>query len=350
MEYSVKQIADLLGGVVEGNASDIVTAVSKIEEGKPRTLSFLANPAYTQHIYSTQATAVIVNRDFKPDKPITATLIRVDDAYSALAKLLNQFDDKKSHKTGIETPSHISETAKTGKNLYVGSFSYIGDNTIIGDNVKIFPNVYIGANVEIKDNTLIYSGAKICSGSKIGSNCTFHMGVVVGSDGFGFAPNNNRQYEKIAQTGNVIIEDNVEVGANTTIDRATLGSTIIRKGVKLDNLIQIAHNVEIGEHTVIAAQTGISGSTKIGSRCMIGGQVGIAGHITIANNVKIAGQSGIVSSLEKEGEIVQGTPAFNTGEFKRSFVLFKKFPWVLEKIHKLESELEKFKKSKTVIN
>lgn len=350
MEFSAKQIADLLGGVVEGNASDVVTTVSKIEEGKAGTLSFLANPAYTPYIYSTQASVVIVNRDFKPDKPISATLIRVDDAYQAFAKLLEQFDDQKSHKTGIEMPSHISESAKTGTNLYLGSFSYIGDNTIIGDNVKIFPNVYIGDNVEINDNALIHSGVKISSGSNIGANCTFHMGAVVGADGFGFAPNNNRQYEKVAQTGNVIIEDNVEVGANTTIDRATLGSTIIRKGVKLDNLIQIAHNVEIGEHTVIAAQTGIAGSTKIGSGCMIGGQVGIAGHLTIANNVKIAGQSGIASSIEQEGEVVQGTPAFNSGEFKRSIVLFKKFPWLLEKIYKLESELEKFKKRKTLIS
>ena len=210
--------------------------------------------------------------------------------------------------------------------------------------------MYVGDNVEIDDNTVIYSGVKICSGIKIGARCTFHMGAVIGSDGFGFAPSNNNQYDKVAQTGIVVIENDVEIGANTTIDRATIGSTIIREGVKLDNLIQIAHNVEIGKHTVIAAQTGIAGSTKVGSGCMIGGQVGIAGHITIANNVKIAAQSGIASSIEKEGEVVQGTPAFSIGEFKRSFVLFKKFPWLLDRINKLEAELEKFKKGNTLIS
>jgi len=349
MEVSANQIADLIGGAIEGNSNNTVTGISKIDDGKPGTLSFLANPAYNRYIYSTKATVIIVNRDFKPEQPISATLIRVDDAYRAFAKLLEQFDDRSSAKTGIEENSHISDSAKVGNELYLGAFSYIGDNVTVGDNVKIYPNVYIGDNVNIDDNVLIYSGANICAGTQIGPNCTIHMGVVIGSDGFGFAPNNS-EYDKVAQTGNVIVEQNVEIGANTTIDRATIGSTIIRKGVKLDNLIQIAHNVEIGENTVIAAQTGIAGSTKIGSGCMIGGQVGIAGHLTIANNVKIAAQSGVASSIEKEGEIVQGTPAFSIGEFKRSFVLFKKFPWILDKINKVEAELEKFKKGNTLIS
>ena len=349
MEVSANQIADLIGGTIEGNSSKMVTGISKIDDGKSGTLSFLANPTYARYIYSTKASVIIVNRDFQPEEPIAATLIRVDDAYHAFAKLLEQFDERSSKKTGIEANSHISDSAKVGKDLYLGSFSYIGGNTTIGENVKIFPNAYIGDNVKIDDNTLIYSGVKICSGTEIGPNCTFHMGVVIGSDGFGFAANNSK-YDKVAQTGDVIIERNVEIGANTTIDRATIGSTIIRKGVKLDNLIQIAHNVEIGENTVIAAQTGIAGSTKIGSGCMIGGQVGIAGHLKIANNVKIAAQSGVASSIEKEGEIVQGTPAFSIGEFKRSFVLFKKFPWLLEKINKIEEELEKFKKGNTLIS
>jgi len=343
MEFSAKQIAQILGGEIEGNADAIVNQLSKIEEGGQNSLSFLANPKYTPHIYSTDASIVIVNKDFVAEKPIQPTLIRVDDAYKSFAKLLETYDNNRQNKTGIEHPSYISEKAKLGKNVYVGAFTCIGDNVKIEDNVKIYPNVYIGDDVEIKTGTIIYAGAKVCSGCKIGANCTLHMGVIIGADGFGFTPQSDNNYQKVSQIGNVVIEDNVEIGANTTIDRATLGSTFIRKGVKLDNLIQVAHNVDIGENTVIAAQTGIAGSTKIGKDCMIGGQVGIIGHLTIADKVKIAAQSGIGSDITKEGEIVQGAPAFTIGNYKRAYVLFRKLPELQDRIKELEKELNEFK-------
>ena len=343
MEFSARQIAQLLGGKIEGNAEVVVSRLSKIEEGGQNSLSFLANPKYTPHIYSTDAAIVIVNNDFVAEQPLTPTLIRVDDAYKSFAKLLETYNKNGREKTGIEQPSHISDKAKLGKNVYVGKFAYIGDNAKIGDNVKIYPNVYIGDEVEIKDNTVLFAGVKVCTGCKIGANCILHMGVIIGADGFGFTPQKDNNYHKVSQTGNVVIEDNVEIGANTTIDRATLGSTFIRKGVKLDNLIQVAHNVDIGENTVIAAQTGIAGSTKIGKDCMIGGQVGIIGHITIANKVKIAAQSGIGSDITKEGEIVQGSPSFNIGEYKRAYVLFRKLPELQDRIKCLEKELNELK-------
>ena len=343
MKYSAKQIAELLGGEIEGDPKVVVNALSRIEEGKTNSISFLANPVYTQYIYSTKASVVIVNKKFVPEKPVAATLIRVEDPYRSFAKLLETYKKVCDNKKGIDQPCFISGSAKLGNEIYVGAFTYIGDNTIIGNHVKLFPNVYIGDNVIIKNNTTIYPGVRICSDSVIGADCILHMGAVIGSDGFGFAPNQDNNYQKVAQTGNVIIEDCVEIGANTTIDRATLGSTIIRKGVKLDNLIQIAHNVEIGENTVIAAQTGIAGSAKIGKDCMIGGQVGIVGHITIADKVKIAAQSGIGSSITKEGDIVQGSPAFSVGEYKRAYVLFRNLPELQQKFLELEKELEKFK-------
>ena len=336
LEFTAQNIADLIGGKVEGNSEEKVSTLSKIEEGRVGSLCFLSNPAYAPHIYTTLASVVIVNNDFVPENKIAATLIRVENSYHAFAKLLEVYNQIKNNKTGIEKPSFISASAKICKNVYVCAFAYIGDNSIIGDNTKVFPQSYIGDNAVIGANCTLFSGVKIYSDCKIGNYVTLHSGVIVGGDGFGFAPNSEGNYNKVPQIGNVVIEDHVEVGASTTIDRATLGSTIIRKGVKLDNLIQVAHNVEIGENTVIAAQSGIAGSTKIGANCMIGGQVGIVGHLTIANGVKIAAQSGIGNSITKEGEIFQGSPAFSIGEYKRSYILFRKFPEINQKINELE--------------
>ncbi|MCD6068869.1 MAG: UDP-3-O-(3-hydroxymyristoyl)glucosamine N-acyltransferase [Bacteroidetes bacterium] len=340
MEFSAEQIAGLLGGTVEGNANVTVTNLSKIEEGKPHTLSFLANAQYTPYIYETDASIVVVNKTLVLDKPIKAscTLIRVDDAYGAFAKLLELYSQLKGDKTGIEQPSFIHPSAKVGKNCYVGAFAYIGENAVIGDNVKIYPQAYVGDNATVGDNTTLFSGVKIYHECVIGKHCIIHASSVIGSDGFGFAPNNGEVYNKVPQIGNVVIEDHVEIGSNTSIDRATLGSTILRKGVKLDNLVQIAHNVEIGENTVIAGQTGVAGSTKVGKNCMIAAQVGIIGHIKIADGVKIAGQSGIGHSIEKEGDIVQGSPAFGIGDYKRSYVLFRSLPKLSDKIRELEKK------------
>lgn len=342
MEFSAGQIAQLLGGKVEGNPDTKVNNLSKIEEGKPGTLSFLANPAYTQYIYDTDASIVIVSRDFQPEKPVksTCTLIRVEDAYGSFAKLLEVYNQIKNNKVGIEQPSYIAKSARLGENCYVAAFAYIGENTVIGHNVKIYPNAVVGDNCTIGDNTTIFAGAKIYSDCKVGQHCTIHAGVVIGSDGFGFAPNSENNYKKVPQIGNVIVEDHVEIGSNTTIDRATLGSTIIRKGVKLDNLIQIAHNVEIGENTVIASQSGVAGSTKIGKNCMIGGQVGIIGHLKIADGVKIAAQSGIGNNIDKEGEIVQGSPAFGIGDYKRCYVVFRQLPDLSSRLRDIEKKLK----------
>lgn len=347
MEFSAKKIAQLLGGEIEGDENVTVNKLSKIEEGVPHSLSFLSNPQYTQYIYTTEATIVVVDKQFIPERPLksSCTLIKVVDPRQSFAQLLEIYNQIKLNKTGIEQPSFISKTAIVGENIYIGAFAYLGENVTIGNNVKIFPNAFIGDNVTIGDNTILFAGVRICSESIIGAHCTFHPGVVIGSDGFGFAPNSQNSYQKVAQIGNVLIEDRVEIGANTTIDRATLGSTIIRKGVKLDNLIQIGHNVEIGENTVIAAQTGVAGSTKIGKDCMIGGQVGIVGHLTIADNVKIAAQSGIGNSITKKGEIVQGSPAFAIGDYKRSYVLYKKLPELISRIHQLEKELIELKQT-----
>jgi UDP-3-O-[3-hydroxymyristoyl] glucosamine N-acyltransferase len=343
MEFTAKQVSDLLGGKVEGDENAKVNTLSKIEEGVAGSLSFLANPKYIQHIYTTKASLVIVNDDFVAEQPVEATLIRVPNAYESFVKLLEVYNEIQLDKKGIEQPSFISPSAKMGKDNYVGAFAYIGHNAVTGNNVKIYPQVFIGDNVTIGDNTTLFSGAKVYSECKIGANCTLHTGTVIGADGFGFTPNSENNYKKVPQIGNVIIEDHVEIGANTSVDRATLGSTIIRKGVKLDNLIQIAHNVEIGENTVIAAQTGIAGSTKIGRDCMIGGQVGIVGHITIADKVKIAAQSGIGSSITTEGEIVQGSPAFGIGDYKRTYVVFRKLPELEKRVKELEQMLKDLK-------
>jgi UDP-3-O-[3-hydroxymyristoyl] glucosamine N-acyltransferase len=341
MEFTASQIASLLGGEVLGNPNATVSSLSKIEEGKVGSLSFLSNPAYTQYIYSTQASIVIVDKNFVAEYDVNATLVKVDDARMAFAKLLEMYNQMRLAKTGIEQPSFIATTATVGNNCYIGAFSYIGENVNIGNNVKIYPNTYIGDNTTIANDTVVYAGVKIYHDCVIGTSCTIHSGAIIGGDGFGFAPNSSQNgYAKVTHIGNVIIENNVEIGSNTTIDRATLGSTIIRKGAKLDNLIQIAHNVEVGENTVIAAQTGIAGSTKIGENCMIGGQVGIVGHLTIANGVKIAAQSGIGQSIVNENEVVQGSPAFAIGDYKRSYVMFKKLPQLNNKISELEKQLK----------
>ncbi len=338
MEFTAKQIGDLLQGVVDGDPSVRVSTLSKIEEGKPGSLSFLANPKYTEYIYTTQASVVIVSKDFKPESPVSCTLIRVQDAYASFARLLELYNQIVRDKKGIELGSFISETAHVGEDAYVGATAYIGNGAKIGKGSKIYPQVYVGDNVVIGEQTTLFPGVRIYSDCVIGSHCTLHSGVVIGADGFGFAPATDN-YKKVPQIGNVVVEDYVEIGAGTAIDRATLGSTIIRKGVKLDNLIQIAHNVEIGENTVIAAQSGVAGSTKIGKNCMIGGQVGIVGHITIADDTKIAAQSGVGADVKEPGTILQGSPAFGIGDYRRTYVVFKKLPEVDKRIQDLEKKL-----------
>ena len=335
MKFTATQIAGILNGEVEGNADVEVSKLAKIEEGSKGSLTFLANPKYTQYIYTTEASVTIVDKDFIAENHLSTTLIRVEDAYKAFSQLLEYYNQVKMNKSGIEQPVFISDSSEIGDNLYLGAFSYIGENVRIGQNAKIYPNVYIGDNVEMGDNVVVFAGAKIYSESIIGNNCVIHSGAIVGADGFGFTPNDKGEYTKVPQTGNVIIEDNVDVGAGTTIDRATLGSTHIKKGVKLDNQIQIAHNVEIGENTVIAAQTGIAGSTKIGQNCMIGGQVGIVGHLTIGNNVRIQAQSGIGRNV-KDDEVLQGSPALKYGDYNKSYVHFKNLPKIIERFNTLE--------------
>jgi len=337
MKFTAEQIASILDGEVSGNPNAEVYRLSKIEEGTEGSLTFLSNPKYLNYIYSTQASVTIVNKTFIPENELATTLIKVEDAYQAFSKLLEFYDQVKNNKTGIEQPSVISQGVTYGDNFYLGSFSYIGTNVTIGDNVKIYPNCFIGDNVMIGNNVSIFAGAKVYSESIIGNFCAIHSGAIIGSDGFGFAPHADGTYSKIPQIGNVIIEDYVDIGSCTTIDRATMGSTIIRKGVKLDNQIQIAHNVEIGENTVIAAQTGVAGSTKIGKNCMIGGQVGFAGHLTIGNNVRIQAQSGVGRNV-KDGEILQGSPTFGYTDFSKSYVHFKNLP-------KIVSEFEDLKKT-----
>ena len=339
MKFTAEQIAGILEGEVIGNPSAEVHKLSKIEEGTEGSLTFLSNPKYQNYIYTTQATITIVNKSFEAEQPISSTLIRVEDAYQSFSKLLEYYNQVKLMKSGIEQPSVISENVTYGTDLYLGSFCYVGKNVIIGNNVKIYPNTFIGDNVTIGNNCVFFAGVRIYSETEIGDNCVIHSGTIVGSDGFGFAPHDDGTYSKIPQIGNVILEDDVEVGSCTTIDRATMGSTVIRKGVKLDNQIQIAHNVEIGEHTVIAAQTGIAGSTKIGRNCMIGGQVGISGHLTIGDNVRIQAQSGIGKNI-KEGEIIQGSPAFNYGDFSKSYVHFKNLPKIVADLDALKKKIE----------
>ncbi len=337
MKFTALQIANILEGEVDGNPEIEVSKLSKIEEGESGSLTFLSNPKYTSYIYSTEASITIVDKAFSPEEKLQTTLIRVENPYKAFSKLLEYYNMVKLNKTGVEEPVFLSSSAKLGQNIYMGAFTYVGDNVNIGDNVKIFPGVYIGDNVTIGNNVIVFAGAKIYSETSIGNDCVIHSSVVLGADGFGFTPNENGEYKKVPQTGNVIIEDFVDIGAATTIDRATLGSTIIRRGVKLDNQIQIAHNVEIGENTVIAAQSGIAGSTKIGKNCMIGGQVGFAGHLVIGNNVKIQAQSGIGRNV-KDNETLQGSPALNYGDYNKSYVHFKNFPKIIDRLNTIEKK------------
>lgn len=337
MKFTATQIAGILGGDIIGNPDVEVSKLSKIEEGDEGSLTFLANPKYKSYIYTTKASITIVNKNFEAENKLSTTLIKVDDAYKSFSKLLEYYNQIKLNKTGIEQPSFVSDTASLGENIYIGAFTYVGDNVTIGDNVKIFPNCYIGDNVSIGENTILFAGAKVYSGCIIGAYCVINSGAIIGADGFGFAPNENGEYSKVPQTGNVILEDFVDIGAATTIDRATLGSTIIRRGVKLDNQIQIAHNVEIGKNTVIAAQTGVAGSTKIGEGCVIGGQVGIVGHITIGNNVKIQAQSGIGRNV-KDNEVLQGSPAFSYADYNKSYVYFKNLPKIMREINEIDKK------------
>ncbi len=332
MEFTASQIAEILSGKIVGDSEATVSTFAKIEEGHAKALSFLANAKYNEFIYECKSSVVIVGTDFEAEKEVSATLIVVERPYESFALLLRKYQELKSYKVGIEQPSYISESSVLGEGVYVGAFSKIGNNTKIGNNVRIHSNVSIGDNVVIGNNSEIFSGAVVYEECLIGNECIIHSGTVVGCDGFGFAPNANNEYEKIPQIGNVILEDKVEIGSNCTLDRATMGSTIIRKGVKLDNLVHIAHNVEIGENTVIAAQSGIAGSAKLGKNCMLGGQVGIAGHLVIADGTKIAAQSGIGHNIKKEGTIVQGSPAFDIMPYKKSYVGFRKLPELLRKV------------------
>lgn len=348
MNFTAENIASFLNGQVEGDTGIEVDNISKIEEGKKGTLSFLANPKYESYIYTTESSIVLVNTDFKPQRPLNCTLIRVKDAYEAFASLLEMYQQGRQQQlVGIDSRASIQEGAGFGEHVYVGEFAVIGKNAKIASNVKIYPQVYIGDNVKIGESTIIYPGTRIYHDCVIGSDCIIHSGVVIGSDGFGFAPQENGEHKKIPQIGNVLIEDMVEIGSNTTIDRATMGSTIIRKGAKLDNLIQIAHNVEVGEGSFIAAQTGISGSTKLGKLCWIGGQVGFAGHITIADEVKIGAQAGIANNIKKKGDVVMGTPAFNLVDFQKSAIVFKTLPDLRREVYNLKRELDALKSNMT---
>ena len=338
MKFTAEQIAGMLEGTVEGNSSAEVSGLSKIEEGKAGTLTFLANPKYISYIYSTGASIAIVSNDFVAEQalPETLTLIRVADAYGSFAKLLEAYSQFKRPRPGIHTSAVIDSTVVIGENVHIGAGVVLEAGVSIGNNAVIMAQSYLGEHVKVGNYTTVHPGVKIYSECVIGANCTLHAGVIIGADGFGFAPQADNRYAKVPQIGNVVIEDRVEIGANTAIDRATLGSTIIREGVKLDNLIQIAHNVEIGKNTVVAALTGIAGSTKIGENVMIGGQVGIAGHLTIANGVKIAAQTGISASVLKEDVVMQGTPAVSTMDFKKSYIIHRRLPQLLERIERLE--------------
>ena len=341
MELSAAKIAKLVNGAIVGNPDVLVSKPAKIEDADSTSVSFLANPKYEQYAATTKAGVLIVNESFQYTDDINATLVLVKDAYAAFTKILELFARGKFDKKGVEEKAYVATSAKLGNEVYVAGFAYVSERAKIGNNVKILPHVFIGEDAIIGDNTIIHSGVNIYHDCVVGNNCILHAGVVIGSDGFGFAPLEDGSYQKIPQLGNVVIEDCVEIGANTVIDRATMGSTIIRKGVKLDNQIQVAHNVEIGENTVIAAQTGIAGSTKIGKNCMIGGQVGIAGHLTIADGVKIGAKAGILSSVESNEEILLGAPAFGLNDFKKSYVVFRNLPDIAKRVKNLEKEINK---------
>ncbi len=345
MEFTAKAIADFLKGEIAGDPDIKVNTIAKIEEGQKGALSFLANPKYEHYIYETESSIVLVNHDFVPTSPVKATLIKVNNAYESFASLLSLVEQSRPKKKGIHPSAIIEESSVVGKDVYIGAYVYIGGNCKIGDSCRIYPQSYIGDGTKIGEDCLIYQGVKIYHECVIGNKCTIHAGTVIGGDGFGFAPQSENEFMKIPQMGNVVIEDNVELGANVTIDRATMGSTIIRRGVKLDNLIQVGHNVEIGENTVMAAQTGIAGSTKIGKNCMFGGQVGISGHIKIADGTKIGAQSGVPGNVKKENSVITGTPAMDHKDFLRSAVIYRKLPDIKSRIDYLEQELGSLKRN-----
>lgn len=343
MEFTAKAIAEFLQGEVVGDPEIKVNNVAKIEEAEQGTLAFLANPKYAKYLYTTNASIVLINKDYELENNVSATLIKVDNAYECFAKLLELAEQARPVKQGISELAYIDETAKIGDGVYIAPFVYIGENVVVEDYVKINPHVFIDDNVTVKKNSTLNAGVKIYHECVIGENCIIHAGAVIGSDGFGFAPDENNVYRKIPQLGNVVLEDNVEIGSNTTIDRATMGSTFIRKGAKLDNLNQIGHNVQIGENTVIAAQSGVAGSTKVGKNCQFGGQSGIAPHIQIADGVKVTPQAGIPNTIKNEGSIVMGTPAFEIRDFQRSFIVYKQLPDLFKRVKQLENELKKIK-------
>jgi UDP-3-O-[3-hydroxymyristoyl] glucosamine N-acyltransferase len=340
MEFTVQEIATFLKGEVIGDPTLKVNSISKIEEGKPGSLSFLSNLKYEPHIYDTKASVVLVNDNFVPAKEVTATLIKVKDSYTAMSLLLDLYVRSVPQKRGIESPVFVAQSAKYGKDIYLGAFCYLGENVCLGDNVKIYPHVWIGDGTVIGDNTTIFSGAKLYPETRIGKNCIIHAGVVIGADGFGFAPQPDGAYKKIYQIGNVVIEDDVEVGANTTIDSATMGSTVIKKGVKLDNLIQIAHNVVVGENTVMAAQTGIAGSTTIGSNCVFGGQAGAAGHLKIGNHVMMGAKTGVTKNIP-DGKALMGEWGMDVARYRRVYAVYKNLPQLFQEVNQLKKELKK---------
>jgi UDP-3-O-[3-hydroxymyristoyl] glucosamine N-acyltransferase len=344
MEFTAATIAGFLKGEIDGNPDIKVNTIAKIEEGEAGALSFLANPKYEHYIYETKSSIVLVNKTFVPSAKINATLIKVENSYEAFASLLRMVDQARPRKKGIHATAVIEATAKIGTDVYIGACAYIGENCIVGDGCLIYPQVYIGDNTTLGKNCILNPGVKIYHACVLGESCIIHAGTVIGSDGFGFAPQSDNEYMKIPQLGNVILEDNVEIGANVTIDRATMGSTIIRKGVKLDNLIQIGHNVEVGENSVMAAQTGISGSTKVGKNCMFGGQVGLAGHIKIADGTKIGAQGGVLGAVKEENTAIIGSPAIDVRQFMKCSVIFKKLPEMKSKIDSMEKEIESLKK------
>lgn len=339
MEFKAKQIADFLKGEIIGDSEVSVNTISKIEEAKPGSLTFLANPTYTSYIYETQASIILINKDFNPEKPIDTTLIKVENAYESLAQLLKLYQESLPKKVGISSMTSIAESAKLGKDVYIGDFTVIGEGVEIGENTTIYPNSYIGDNSVIGSNCTVYPGVKMYDNCVIGNQCTIHSGAVIGSDGFGFAPQSDNNYMKVAQIGNVILEDHVEIGSNTTIDRATMGSTVIKKGVKLDNLIQVAHNVVIGENTVIAAQSGIAGSSKVGKNCMFGGQVGLSGHIKIGDQVKIAAQSGLSSNV-RDNKTVMGAPAMDHDKYIKAYIHFRNLDKIVKRVEELEKRVK----------
>lgn len=349
MQVTAAQIAQLLNGTIEGNPEALVNTFSKIEEAGPQSLCFIANPKYTPYLYDSAAAVVVVSKDFVAEKAFRTTLIRVADAYAAFAQLLQMYETLTGaqKKKGIEDRAFVADTAKVDESAYIGAFSYISAGAVIGKNVQIAPNVFIGERAVVADNTVIHPMVSIYKDCEVGANVIIHSGTVIGSDGFGFAPKADGTYDKVPQIGKVIVEDDVEIGANVCIDRATMGATLIKKGVKLDNLIQIAHNVEIGSNSAIAAQVGVSGSAKLGSNCVIGGQAGVVGHITLANGTKINGQSGVTKPIKEEGTAVSGSPAFDYKSEVKSQIVFRQLPEMLARINKLEAELQALKEKKS---